>query len=147
MLALKNKRDLVAGGLLATVGLVAAYLSKSLAYGSISKMGAGFMPATLSWCVVGLGVIVLFRSFLVEDDPPEWPRFRPFAFVFLGPVLFAALIEPLGLVLTIIIVTMFVRYATAQKLTLRSLVFPVVLAAGCAIVFAYLLNIALPLWP
>lgn len=147
MFAVKNGRDLVAGGSLAAIGLATAYLSKGLLFGSISKMGAGFMPTTLSWCLVGLGIIILLRSLFVEEGPPEWPKLRPFAFVLMGPVIFSVLVEPFGLVLTIIAVTIFVRYATPQKLTLRSLAFPVALAAGCAVVFNYLLNIALPLWP
>jgi len=146
MLAVKNTRDLVAGSMMAIVGLTTAYLGRSLSFGTISQMGAGFLPNTLSWIVFGLGTLILLRSFVVADDAPEWPKLRPFAFISLGPIVFALLIGPLGLIPTIMAVTAFVRCATPQRITLRTFVFPAVLAAGCAIVFVYLLNLPIPLW-
>ncbi|PJI42223.1 tripartite tricarboxylate transporter TctB family protein [Ferrovibrio sp.] len=146
MLAVKNSRDLVAGSILAIVGLTTAYLGKGLSFGTLSRMGSGFLPNTLSWIVVGLGALILLRSLFVTDDAPEWPRLRPFAFICLGPVLFALLIGPLGLMPTIMVVAAFVRCATPQKITPRTFVFPAALAAGCAFVFVYLLNLPIPLW-
>lgn len=146
MSAIKNSRDLVAGSMMAIVGLTTAYLGSGLSFGTISRMGSGFLPNTLSWIVVGLGALILLRSFIVADDAPEWPRLRPFAFICLGPILFALLIDSLGLIPTIMVVTAFVRCATPQKVTLRTFVFPAVLAAGCAFVFVYLLNLPIPLW-
>lgn len=146
MLAVKNTRDLVAGSMLAVVGLTTAYLGRGLSFGSLSRMGSGFLPNTLSWVVVVLGAMILLRSFVVAEEAPEWPRLRPFAFICLGPIVFALLIGPLGLIPTIMVVTAFVRCATPQKITLRTFVFPPVLAAGCAFVFVYLLNLPIPLW-
>lgn len=146
MLAVKNARDLFAGSMLAVVGLTTAYLGHGLSFGTKSRMGAGFLPNTLSWIVVGLGALILLRSFIVTDDAPEWPKLRPFAFIALGPVLFALLINPLGLIPTIVIVAAFVRFATPQKVTPRTFVFPAVLAVGCAFVFVYLLKLPIPLW-
>ncbi len=65
----------------------------------------------------------------------------------LSPLLFALLVGRAGLVLTVLAVTVFARFAQPQKRGLEMVLLPVLMTVFCVIVFIYLLSLTIPLWP
>jgi hypothetical protein len=142
-----NTRDLVGGVMLVLLGLFFAYFGASLRMGTASRMGPGYLPLVLSWGLVIFGVVILTRAFMSKEPAPDWPKLRPLIFILLGPVLFGLLIQPLGLIPTIVIVALVASYAAPGTSVLTGVISAIVLAFFCAGVFVYLLSQPIPLWP
>jgi hypothetical protein len=128
--AMINTKDASAGALFIVLGLgfgLNAYLSLDL--GTSMRMGPGYFPLLLSGLLVILGAAVLFRAFGAANE--EWGAFawRGLIFISLGPILFGALIQGLGLVPSLAIIAFITSFASQRM----SLPLAIVLSAGLVV--------------
>jgi hypothetical protein len=91
--------------------------------------------------------VLTIQAFVARGEAAQFPALRPTLVVVLSPLLFALLIGRVGLVLTVLVVTAFARFAEPQKRGLEMVLLPVLMTVFCVIVFIYLLNLTIPLWP
>src|SRR5262249_59164488 len=87
----------------AVVGLLAA---RGYSLGSAGKMGPGYFPLLLGLVLAGLGAILIARSIAVDGEPLARFHLPPLAVVVVAVCLFGAMIEPLGLVLLLAVLTL-----------------------------------------
>lgn len=149
MLRFGNKRDLYGGLIIAAFGLVAIFEGYRLGAGTLSKMGPGYVPMSLGFILVGLGLVMAAnqgdpdQASEVVFDQPEW---RGWLCIIAGVASFIVLGQYAGLVpaafFSVFISALGDRTATLKGAILLSIgttVFGVVL-------FHYLLSISIPLF-
>ena len=127
--------------------------------GSASQMGPGYFPLVLGLVLVLLGGFIMFFSLVVETPDGgvigdiAW---RPLVCILGANLLFGALLGGMpsiglpsfGLVVAIFGLTAVALLADAASFNLRRvLVLSGILAGGSYVVFIYLLNLQLPVWP
>ena len=139
MIRVKSPQDLGAGLLFIFIGCVGIYFGKDLTYGSARSMGPGYFPMWLSWIIIAMGAICLFKALTLSGPGIERIPVKPLFFVFAGVLLFGYLVEhirlELGLILLTLVVTQSRRpFDLAQKMVL----------AVCAIIAVAVLCAVFP---
>jgi len=146
MVRVKSPQDFWAGILFICFGVLALFLGHNYAFGTATRMGPGFLPTTLSWILVILGLIIVFRGLTFEGATIPAGRLRPQIFVLAGIVLFGLLIERVGLAPTVFISGLVAAFAS-QEVNWKE---AFLLAAGAAILsvvlFIYLLGQSMTPW-
>lgn len=146
MLRIKAPQDLGAGLLFIAVGCVGLYGGSDLTYGSARNMGPGYFPMWLSWIIIGMGVICIARSLVIEGEAIEKIPLRPLFFVFAGVLLFGYLVEYIGLFLSLILMTAVATQARNDTRQKEMLILAVSMSFLAVIVFVYVLGQAMPAW-
>jgi hypothetical protein len=133
-----NKKDVTAGTLFILLGLgfgLNAYLSLDL--GTSVRMGPGYFPLLLSGILVVLGVTILFRAFGAANEAWGAVAWRGLIFISLGPILFGALIQGLGLVPSLAIIAFITSFASQRMSPLLAITLSVGLVIFCVAVFSW----------
>ena len=104
MFRVKSPQDLGAAVFFMLFGLAGVYFASDLAQGTAQRMGPGYFPTLLGWLIFGIGAILALRAFSIEGLSIERTSMRPLLFVLATILGFAALIQPLGLIATSMIV-------------------------------------------
>ena len=147
MPTIRHPKDFFAGLLFAAVGAGAIVISTRYTLGTASHMGPGYFPRMLGMLLVVLGVVLSLRALRLRGQPfPAW-KWRPTIVVLGSVVLFGAIVTPLGLVLSTIILIVLSSAASAEFRPREALVASVLLAAVVVGVFVYGLHLQLPIWP
>lgn len=141
-------RDIGAGLMFSSLGIAGLWFARDLPAGTASFMEAGYMPRLVSWILLGLGAAITMRG-LVREGPALTPwGGRPLAILTLAVLLFALLIDRLGLVISVAGMTMLLSQAGQRVLGWRQLAaFALALSAAAAALFHYGLGLPIPLWP
>ncbi|HEV2508428.1 tripartite tricarboxylate transporter TctB family protein [Bosea sp. (in: a-proteobacteria)] len=142
-----NYKDFLTGLLFSGFGAGFAVLAPGYSLGTAARMGAGSFPLVLGLCLLGVGLLVLGRSFFVPGEPITPGKLRPFACLIASILVFAALLQPLGLVLSIILLVMIGGYASPDFRTKEGLLLAVGLSIASALLFVVLLGLPMRLWP
>ena len=91
-------KDLAFGLFLIALALVALGATGSLAVGTASDMGPGFVPRALAWIILGFGGAFLVTGLVKARAPVPAPAWRPLAAILASIALFAVLFAKLGLI-------------------------------------------------
>jgi uncharacterized membrane protein YhdT len=144
------KRDYYAGALMLLLGVGAAVVGSGYKFGSLARMGPGFMPVVLGIVLAFLGLLIAGTA-LGSSEPdrekflPENPQWFGWLCIIAGPVLFIILGHYGGMI-PAVFACVFVSALGDKTATLKS---SLVLAAGVTVfgvlLFHYLLNIPFPL--
>lgn len=94
---IKFGQDMATGLLFLIIGLGALYIGKDYPMGTANRPGTGVLPTILSWCLVGTGGLLAFKSIFSGDTKITDINWRPLVMVTLGVVLFGLTIDHLGL--------------------------------------------------
>ena len=137
MLRIKKPQDIGAAALFILMGAAGLWFGQDLRYGTSARMGPGYFPIVLSWLLVGFGVVIAARSFVIEGPPIAKPNPRGLGIVFVAILLFGFLIDRLGLGVTALVVPLVAAFATPEVRWKEALVLSVSLAAACVLVFIY----------
>lgn len=109
--ALAANRDFLAGLLFLAIGAGGFALALSYPYGSVQQMGPGFFPRSLGVILAGFGVVTMIRGLRSgERVQGEWGWF-PLAALSASMVAFGWLMEHVGLVPSVAVLTMTSAYA------------------------------------
>ena len=128
----------------AAVGLIA---SRNYSLGTSLRMGPGYFPILLGIVLALLGVILVARSLAIEGKRVGQLHLWPLGVITLGVVLFGILLQPLGLVVSLVVVVAVSALASRESKPLEVTVLALALAAFSAGVFVYGLRLPLPVWP
>ena len=108
-------------------------------------MEAGYFPRLVCALLVAIGAALAAMSLFRAGEIPERGRWRPFVFVTLSCLAFALLLQPLGLVLTLLVS---IRACAALPADIsarsRSLLLCLVLIVAIVGIFVLALRIADP---
>ncbi len=95
----------------AVVGILAA---RGYSLGSAGRMGPGYFPLLLSGVLGALGLLLIGRSVVIDGEPLPHSRLFPLAVLVAAVCLFGALIEPVGLVGALAVLTLLSAWAGPQ---------------------------------
>jgi hypothetical protein len=128
----------------AVVGILAA---RGYSLGSAGKMGPGYFPLLLGGVLAGLGAILIARSIAIAGEPLARFHLLPLAVIVVAVCLFGAMIEPLGLVLSLAVLTLLSAAAGRQFRPLEAVALTAALIVLSVGVFVYALGLPLNIWP
>ncbi|MCE4225596.1 tripartite tricarboxylate transporter TctB family protein [Methylobacterium sp. C25] len=143
------RRELMAGGLLAAIGIGVVVEARRHAIGTLSEMQAGYFPLILGILLIGLGALTVLSGFTsdaaetVEDSHPI--DLRGCAAIIASVLAFVLLGEYAGL-LPATFLSALIAAAGDRKMTVKgALVLAATLSAVAALLFSYALNMPFPL--
>jgi hypothetical protein len=144
------KRDYYAGGLMVLIGVGAAVTGTGYKFGTLARMGPGFMPVMLGTVLAFLGILIAGTA-LASSEPddakflPANPQWFGWLCILGGPVLFIIFGEYGGMI-PAVYACVFVCALGDKTATYKSCA---ILAAGITVfgvlLFHYLLSIPFPL--
>lgn len=112
--------------------------------------GAGYFPLGLSLILVVLGTVVLFKALTIESeggDPIGSIAWRPLLVIVAAIAVFGAMLEPLGLAVTIPVLIIISSFAGDEFKIRGVLVSAVVLTLFSWVIFVWGLKLTIPVWP
>jgi hypothetical protein len=127
----------------ATTVLAARYYSM----GSAGHMGSGYFPMALGVLLAGLGALLVGRAFVIDGEPMPRLHLGPVMIMTIAVIVFGIMLEPLGLVISILVLVVISAWAGPQFRTLETLALAAVLVAFSVGIFVYALRLPLSLWP
>lgn len=143
----RSPRDLLFALFLVAVGLVGLVQARGLEMGEALRMGPGYFPTVLSALLLGFGLVIGASSLVIEGPPLGRWAWWPMTVVLGAIVLFGLVVERLGLALTTAALVVVSSLAAPERRWGEVLLFAVLLAAGCVVVFHTLLGLPLRVWP
>lgn len=144
---MRSPENLLFGAFLIGVGTVGLVAGWHLPMGEALRMGSGYLPKVLSSLLIAFGVIIGGSSLAIDGPPLTRWAWRELAIVLGSFALFGAMIERSGLILAMIAVMLVSTFAASDRRWGESLLFAVIVAAACALLFRGLLGLPLDLWP
>ncbi len=148
------RTDIYCGAAVALAGgLISAYTLQNYTLGSFSDMGSGMVPLLLGialfilGCATALGpVLQLAATELAGEGLSLKEIRRPLVFVVLAILSFAVLVNILGVVPSVILMTCIGRAAAGRQNLYVSIILGAVLAALAAAIFVFGLSTPIPLF-
>jgi hypothetical protein len=101
---LRSGQDLLCGVMFAAVGAGALWVGRNYPMGSPARLGSGVFPMLLSYGLIGIGALIFVKGLLTDGPRLTGWAWRPVLLITLAAVSFALLIEPAGLVVTMLVV-------------------------------------------
>jgi hypothetical protein len=147
MRAIRNPRDLQAGVLFIAIGIATIVLGTHYTLGTAARMGPGYFPRILGILLIALGAILAFNAMRVPGAPIPAFRWRPMLIVLGSVVLFGAIVRPVGVALSTVMLIVTASAASHEFRPREALVAGVLLAALAVGVFVVGLQLQLPIWP
>lgn len=126
------------------VAIVFLGVGSQLTFGSLTRMGPGFLPVCAAIGLAVLGGIVVIEGLKRESAVPDLPKLRPFLVVIACPIVFSLMIEWAGMVPTVLATAIMARMAEPLKWGWDLVLVPVGLAAMGVFIFIDFLGVAIP---
>lgn len=147
MIKIRKPKDFCAGLFFTAFGLASVWIARGYPMGTARRMGAGYFPIVLGGVLAVIGLVITVKSLLGEREPFSRLSWRPLLLISVSIVLFGLLIDPLGLILTTVVLVLVSGLAGFSFRWLESLALGGVLAVACAALFVYVLGLLIPLGP
>ena len=147
-LHIKSSQDFWTGCAFMAFGSVTVALSQSYPLGSAARMGPGYFPTVLGAFLAAIGLVILLKS-LGSADGGNVERVNVWLLlrVLVAVAAFAVLLNPLGLVLTAVVVVVLAASAGHEFRLGEALISAVILAVLSYALFIWGLNQPIPVWP
>jgi putative tricarboxylic transport membrane protein len=143
-ITLRKPKDLVFGFILVCIAVGMVTYSGQYALGTARQMGPGYLPLVLGLVLGVLGTVLAVGSFFGEREPFEAIGIRPSFLILSAAALFGLLIRPAGLIVGIVALVVVAGFAYPSRKPIPLLICAAGLAAGCVIVFPWLLGQQIP---
>jgi len=144
---IRNPRDFWSGVLFTLFGVGTLAIGSKYTLGTAARMGPGYFLRILGILLIVLGVTIALRALRVRGEAMPRFRLRPLVVVLGSVVLFGAIVRPLGVALSTVILIVVASAASSEFRPRESLVAGVLLAALAVGVFVIGLQLQLPIWP
>src|SRR4030088_1591965 len=135
MLRIKSPQDVGAAIILIVIGLAGLWFGREYDIGSVSRMGPGYMPVLLSIGLLVFGAVIGLRAVTVDGPPIATGRWYPTIMILVAVLMFALLIERVGLAPTTFVVAVICAFATSDVNWKQALALAITLALFCVVVF------------
>lgn len=141
-----QSKDFWAGAIYIAFGIAAVWIARGYAFGTPSRMGAGFFPTLLGGLLIGIGLLSVVRAFITGSEPVSAIAIRPLVLIVGATVLFGLLATTAGFIIALIVLALTSAAASRHfRPDLRASVGLMLLVAICALVFVKGLGIPIPL--
>ena len=145
----RHSQDFWSGCAFTAFGAVTVVLAQSLPLGTAARMGPGYFPTVLGVLLAGIGAVMLLKSVVVVANSERIGRIDIWLLlrVLLAVAAFALLLNPLGIVLTAMIVVVVASWAGHEFRLGEALINGIVLALLSYALFIRALGQTMPVWP
>ena len=144
---IRAPKDFWSGVMFCGFAVVAILAARGYSSGTAGKMGPGYFPLLLGGLLAALGAILIARSLVLSGEPVARFHIVPLAVIATAVCLFGVMIEPLGLVLSLAVLTLLSACAGAQFRLLETVGLAAALIVFSVGVFVYALGLPLNIWP
>ena len=144
---IRAPKDFWSGVMFCGFAVVAILAARGYSSGTAGKMGPGYFPLLLGGLLAALGAILIARSLVLSGEPVARFHVVQLAIVAAAVCLFGVMIEPLGLVLSLAVLTLLSAFAGAQFRLLETVGLAAALIVFSVGVFVYALGLPLNIWP
>ncbi len=142
-----DRPDLLTAGLFIGIGMLGLVMSRHLDFGSLARMGPGFMPRIVCLLLVAVGLIVGIPALRRPAHAIEAVRARPLVVITVAIVGFAFAVTHLGFVAASLWLVIAGSLADPGGRWRTVLLLAAGLTAFGALVFVKALGVQVPLWP
>jgi hypothetical protein len=133
--------------LFVAVGIAALWIGADYPMGTAQRPGTGVLPRILAWCLIGTGVLLWAKAALTDGARLTAWAWRPAVMVTAAAVVFALLIDRLGLVVTMLASMTLAALGTPETRWREYALFVVFMLAVGIGVFSYGLGMPIPVLP
>ncbi len=140
-------KDFWSGVMFCGFAAVAILAARGYSFGTAGKMGPGYFPLWLGIVLGLLGLILIGRSLARDGEPMPPIHILPIAIIAVAVCLFGVMIEPLGVVLALFVLTVVTAWAGPGFRLIEAVALSIALIVFSVGVFAYLLGLPLAIWP
>ena len=144
---IRAPKDFWSGVMFCGFAAVALLAARGYSLGSAGKMGPGYFPLLLGGVLAGLGVVLIARSIVITGEPVARLHMLPLTIVAAAICLFGIMIEPLGLVLALAVLTVLSAAAGRPFRPLETAALTLALIVLSVGIFVYALGLPLNVWP
>ncbi len=142
-----HSKDLYAGLMFISFGLVAMGVARNYSIGTAARMGPGYLPLTLGGIIVLLGLAISVRPLWLSGTPVSSLAIRSLLFVTAAVLAFGFLLRPFGLVVATLALVIIARLGDREFRVHEVTLLAVFLAAVAVGLFVYGLRLPLNVWP
>ncbi len=145
----RNKQNFWSGAMFIVLGLSFAWKATEYSMGTAARMGPGYFPFWLGIIMSVLGAMILLSSLYKKAQTTEVGKFdfRIVAIIVASVVAFAFLLQPAGLIISMVVLVIISALASHEfswKVTIANAIF---LAVLCYLAFVVGLKLVFPIWP
>ena len=144
---IRAPKDFWSGLMFCGFAVAAILAARGYSLGTAGKMGPGYFPLLLGGVLGVLGLILLGRSLALDGEPLPPIHIFPIAVIAVAVCLFGALIEPLGVVIALAVLTVVTAWAGPEFRLMQTLALAAALIVFSIGAFVYLLGLPLAIWP
>jgi len=146
---IRDQRAFVAGALFLAFAIFFFVVALNYPAGTAARMGPGYFPRLLAIALAAIGLAVMLGAVRRTAELQALHRWdvKGLAWVTGSVILFALLLFPLGLVVSLFVLIMVSSKASPEFTWKGALANATVLIALCLLVFVYGLGLQLPVWP
>ena len=155
---IKSQKDFFSGLMFMAVGVAFAWGSTTYSVGNGARMGPGYFPLVLGVLLAILGVVITFKSMVIETEDGEkigsW-AWKPLVFIIAANLVFGVLlgglpsinVPAMGLIVAIYALTFIASLAGEEFKFKEVFVLATVLSVMSYLAFILLLKLQFPVWP
>jgi hypothetical protein len=144
---IRAPKDFWSGVMFCGFAAVAILAARGYSLGTAGKMGPGYFPLLLAGVLAVLGGVLIARSVVLDGEPVSRLHLLPLAVIAGAVCLFGALIEPLGLVVSLAVLALLSAWAGRNFRVLETVALTAALILFSIGVFVYGLGLPFNLWP
>lgn len=137
-----KSQDFLAGLMFTGVGLFGLYLTSEHELGTAARMGPGYFPTGVNGGLTLLGLTIMAKAFVAVSESFRGIEWRPFLFIIGATVIFALLVDRIGLLVSIGALVVLCRLAEKPFKPAEVLLLAAGLAVASIAIFYY--GLALP---
>jgi hypothetical protein len=127
-------------------GAIAFWIARDYAFGTASRMGAGYFPTVLSGLLMFFGLLALLRGVTKQGAPFGAFAFKPALIITASTLAFGLLLTRAGLIIALVVLIFGSASASAKfRFEWRATLLAFGLIAFCVLVFIKGLGLPMPL--
>lgn len=142
-----KSEDFLAGLMFTAIGGLGLYLSFSHSMGTPSRLGAGFFPAMITGGLALVGICIMAKAAVVASPTFGDIAWRPLCFVIGSAILFAFLVDRLGLLIAVVSLIVLSRFSERPINLVETALLSIGMALLSVAVFHYGLRIPFAILP
>lgn len=143
----RSLKNLLSGLLFLAFAAAGLYFGSSLTLGTARNMGPAYFPMIVSTILAVIGTSLVLIAFVVDDEGVNRPRIRALVPVAASVVLFAVAIRPLGLVISVFLMTIVASFGDRESSLLERLALALGLATAATLLFVYGIGLPIEVFP
>jgi hypothetical protein len=146
MVSVRDPKDFWSGLLFIAFGCAGLWFGRHYAIGTAARMGPGYFPLLLSLGLLAIGGFIMLRSLVVSGEPIERIALLPQVLIVAAIVVFALLIERVGLAVSVAAAALLCGLAARGQRWFEPIALAVGLSIACVVLFVYVLGQPIPIW-